>query len=75
MKFNQITGNYCMFLKQKLNLLSYKFEYFFRIMECACQDEDGNVQEHALWALRLYFRNAQCKKVIYFFLFLLYTLY
>ena len=44
-----------MFLKQKLNLLSYKFEYFFRIMECACQDEDGNVQEHALWALRLYF--------------------
>ena len=33
-------------------------------MECACQDEDGNVQEHALWALRLYFRNAQCKKVI-----------
>jgi len=37
---------------------------FFRLMDCACNDEDTQVQDHALWALRLYFRNTQCKKVI-----------
>ncbi|XP_066932219.1 serine/threonine-protein kinase 36-like [Clytia hemisphaerica] len=35
-----------------------------RLLDCACSDEDTQVQEHALWALRLYFRNTQCKKIL-----------
>ncbi|XP_065647778.1 serine/threonine-protein kinase 36 isoform X3 [Hydra vulgaris] len=34
------------------------------LLDLAFNDNDTNVQEVALWALRLYFRNPQCKKIL-----------
>lgn len=35
-----------------------------RLLDVACNDSDAGVQDVALWALRLYFRNSQCNKML-----------